>query len=342
MIVRESSVFTRSTVVVALAAALASSVTLPARTLAGENGGASIETQIVDALNKRYGVYAGYRANHAKGIVTQGTFKAAPEAGALSRSPLFTGATIPVTVRFSDGGGQPDVSDASPAANPHGIAIKFHLPNGGESDMVLNSFKFFPVGTAEDFRDLQLAAAASPPGSPKPTKLEAIVSRHPSVARANATLGIPDSFADEEYYGIDAFVFIDRAGQRQPVRYIVSPEHVVHLSNVEASGKSPNYLFADLPMRLKKGPVTFRVKAQLAAAGDQTKDATQPWPDDRKVVDLGVLTIDNVVADSARAQRQLLFLPGNLTEGIEPSDDPLIAARDGAYPISFGRRSEDP
>ena len=144
---------------------------LPAPTLAGENEGASIETQIVDALNKRYGVYPGYRANHAKGIVTQGTFKAAPEAGSLSRSPLFTGTTIPVTVRFSDGGGQPDVPDAAPAANPHGISIKFHLPNGGESDMVLNSFKFFPVGTAEDFRDLQLAAAASPPGSPRPTRL---------------------------------------------------------------------------------------------------------------------------------------------------------------------------
>jgi catalase len=54
------------------------------------------------------------------------------------------------------------------------------------------------------------------------------------------------------------------------------------------------------------------------------------------------LTIDNVVADSADAQRKLLFLPGNLTEGIEPSDDPLIAARDGAYPVSFGRRSEGP
>jgi len=88
--------------------------------------------------------------------------------------------------------------------------------------------------------------------------------------------------------------------------------------------------------------VTFRVRAQLAAAGDETKDATQPWPDDRKVVDLGVLTIDDVVADSAGAQRKLLFLPGNLTEGIEPSDDPLIAARDGAYPVSFGRRIEGP
>ncbi len=88
--------------------------------------------------------------------------------------------------------------------------------------------------------------------------------------------------------------------------------------------------------------MTFHIKAQLAASGDPTKDATQAWPDDRKVVDLGVLTIDRTVADSAAAERKLLFLPGRLIDGIEPSDDPLIAARDAAYAVSFGRRSANP
>jgi hypothetical protein len=44
----------------------------------------------------------------------------------------------------------------------------------------------------------------------------------------------------------------------------------------------------ELPDRLERGPVTFHLKAQLAAAGDSTKDPTKPWPDDRKVVELGV------------------------------------------------------
>ncbi len=88
--------------------------------------------------------------------------------------------------------------------------------------------------------------------------------------------------------------------------------------------------------------MTFHVKAQLAAAGDSTKDPTQVWPDDRKVVDLGLLTIDRTVADNADAQKKLLFLPGRLTDGIEPSDDPLIAARDGSYAVSFGRRRANP
>ncbi len=154
-----------------------------------------------------------------------------------------------------------------------------------------------------------------------------------------ATLGIPASFADEQYNGVDAFVFIDKAGHKQAFRYIIAPEHVVHLTGAEAATKSPNYLVDDLPKRLAAGPVTFHIKAQLAAAGDPTSDATKPWPDDRKVVDLGVLTVEKVVADSAAAQKTLLFMPGNVTDGIEPSDDPLIAARDAAYAVSFGRRS---
>jgi len=95
----------------------------------------------------------------------------------------------------------------------------------------------------------------------------------------------------------------------------------------------------EFPARLKRGPVTFHLKAQLAAPGDPTTDPTKPWPEDRKVVELGKLTIDKAVADSAEVQKALLFLPGLLTDGIEESDDPLIDVRNGAYAESFSRRN---
>jgi len=328
---------TRNTLAAALALTIAAGI--PTWVRADD---APVAVQIVDALNKRFGVQPGFRANHAKGIVVEGSFKASPEAANLSRSPLFASGKLPVTVRFSDAGGLPRQPDAAPVANPHGMAIKFHLPDGGESDIVVNAFKFFPVATAEDFRDLQLAAASSPPGSPMSAQFKAFLASHPGVAKANATLGTPASFADEQYFGVDAFVFTNKAGHKQAFRYIIAPEKVVHLSKEETAKKSPDYLMDDLSGRLAKGPVTFHIKAQLAAAGDPTKDATQAWPDDRKVVDLGVLTIDRTVADSAAEERKLLFLPGRLTDGIEPSDDPLITARDAAYAVSFGRRSAKP
>jgi catalase len=219
------------------------------------------------------------------------------------------------------------------------MAIKFHLPDGSETDMVINSFKFFPVSTADDLRDLFLAAAASPPDAPKPTKLDQFIASHPTVAAASATVATPDSFANEEYHGINAFVLINKTGERQAVRYLMAPERVVHLDVAEAAKQPPDFLLNELPERLKRGPVIFHLEARLAAAGDSTNDPAQPWPGDRKVVELGVLTLDKAVPNSAEAQKKLLFLPGQLTDGIEASDDPMIAVRDGAYAVSFSRRT---
>jgi len=300
---------------------------------------AALATQIVDALNKVYGVHPGFRANHAKGVVAEGFFKVAPEAVHLSKAVLFNGTSIPVTVRFSDSTGVPNLPDGSPLANPHGIALKFHLPGGGETDMVINALKFFPVSSGEDFRDMLLAVAASPPDAPKPTKLEQFAASHPNMPRALATVETPDSFADEEYYGVNAFIFINDKGERHAVRYVMAPEKLVHLSAEEAAKRAPDFLIDELPARLSRGPVTFHLKAQLAAPGDSTKDASIPRPPSNETFKLGTLTITKSAPDSLEAQKTLLFLPGQLVDGIEPSDDPLIGVRDGVYAVSFSRRT---
>src|SRR6266403_2723416 len=300
---------------------------------------AHLPTQIVDLANKVDGVHPGFSAFHAKGVVVEGSFKASPEAARFSRATLFNGSSIRVTARFSDGAGVPTVPDGSPAM-PRGIAIKYHLPGGTDTDMVTNSFKFFPVGTGEDFRDLLQAIVASPPDAPKPTKLDQFFASHPNAPKAIGSLPIPDSFADEEYHGIDAFIFVNKSGQRQAVRYLVVPEKLVHITPEEAVKQPPNYLFDELAKRIAQKPLVFHLKAQLAEPGDQTKDASQPWPEDRTLVDLGVLTLTKVVPNSAEAEKKLLFQPTNLTAGIELSDDPLPSVRAAAYGVSFGRRSQ--
>jgi len=217
-----------------------------------------------------------------------------------------------------------------------GVALRLRTQ---DTDMVINSLKFFPVATGEEFRDLLLALATSPPDAAKPTKFEQFVASHPSVPAAFSTIATPDSFADEEYYGINAFIFVNNAGVRQAVRYQMVPDRLVHLAAADAAKRSPNFLMEELPERLKRGPVTFHLRAQLAATGDSTKDPTNPWPDDRKVVELGVLTIDKALPNSGEVEKKLLFLPGELTDGIEQSDDPLIDVRNGAYALSFSQRN---
>ncbi len=96
----------------------------------------------------------------------------------------------------------------------------------------------------------------------------------------------------------------------------------------------------EIGARLAREPARFRVLVQLAESGDATNDATKPWPDERRTVDLGTLTVNKVVADSASAEKALLLMPNALTDGIEASDDPLIDARAQAYAVSFSRRSQ--
>jgi catalase len=300
-----------------------------------------VPEQIVDGMNKVWGSHPGLRANHAKGVVAEGSFTPGAGAAALSKAVIFSGKPVPVTVRFSDATGVPNLPDGDPYANPHGFAIKFHLADGGEADIVSNSLKFFPVATGEEFRDLLNAIIASGPDSPKPTKLEQFIGSHPAFLAANATVATPTSFARETYYGIDAFVFVNAAGARQPFRWKILPAAgAEHLSSADAAKQSPDFLVKELPARLAKGPVVFSLSAQLANPGDPTSDPTKPWPDDRKVVELGTLTLTKAAADSATAEKSLLFLPTNLPDGIEASDDPLIDTRTQAYAVSFGRRSQ--
>jgi len=241
-------------------------------------------------------------------------------------------------VRFSNDGGIPTVPDGAPS-NPKGMAIKFHLPGGGEVDMVILAVKFFPVATGEQFRDLLVAISESPPDAPKPTKLDQFSASHPTFPASFGSAPTPNSFAEQVYHGIDAFIFVDKAGHRQAVRYIMTPEKSVRLTAEEAARKPPNFLVEDLPQRIAQKPVVFHLKAQLAAPGDQTQDPSKPWPDDRQVVDLGVLTLDKPAVDSLEAQKTLLFLPNRLADGIELSDDRLPVIRSEVYVSAFARRA---
>jgi catalase len=301
---------------------------------------ASPETEAVDALQKLFGAHKGFRSNHAKGVLTEGTFTASGAGAEFSHAAHLKSGTVPVVVRFSDATGIPTIPDGSPDANPHGMAVKFKLP-AGEMDLVAVSVPVFPVATASDFRDLLLAVAASGPDAAKPTPIESFVASHPAVAASAEGVGTPASFATEQYNGLNAFVFVDGAGQKTPFRYrIVPTAGVVHIGKDEADKKNPDFLAQELSQRLAGGPVTFKLVAQIGQPGDPTSDATKAWPADRRLVDLGTISVVSQPKDADARMRELLFLPGQLADGIDPSDDPLIASRDAAYADSFGRRSQ--
>jgi catalase len=299
----------------------------------------SLVQQIFETMVKA-GAKPGYRLAHAKGIVTQGTFTPSKGAASLSKAAHFQGAPVPVIVRFSNGPADPSTPDNSPDAGPRGMAIRFNLPGGGRTDLVVLSHNGFVVGNGEDFLALEKAAVATDPSQPHPWPIEAFLGAHPLALKfVQESQAVPVSFATAEFFSNDAFIFVNQQAVRRAGRYQIIPLAGQHtLSNAEAKAKSANFLFEELRTRLKTGPVKFRLVAQLANPGDPTNDASLVWPDDRKTVELGTISITSVVADSDAAQKALVFFPTTLTDGIELSDDPLPALRTAAYALSFARR----
>lgn len=291
--------------------------------------------QIVDTMNDIFGRHPGFRAFHAKGVVCEGNFTPSASATTLSRAPHLRG-PVKTTVRFSDGTGLPDVPDGFPDAGPRGMAVRFHLPGGGETDIVTNAFNGFPVCDGEEFLAFFRAIAATKPGSPKPTPLDKFLGDHPKALKvATAPKPVPASFVTELYFAVHAFKFTNAEGKSRFGRYRFLPVAGTKLlSAEEAAKKGPNFLIDELTERLAKGPAALRLVVQLAADGD----VTVVWPEDRPVVELGVLSITGRMADQDAAQRGFGVDPLRLVDGIEASDDPLLELRSGVYAVSRRRR----
>jgi catalase len=296
--------------------------------------------EIFETMLQVHGVKPGYRVVHAKGIVCQGTFTPSKDAATLSRAGHFQDVSVPVTVRLSDGNPDPIIPDNTPNAGPRGMAIRFKLPNGDETDIIALSVNGFAVGTGEEFLALQKAVAATDPTKPHPWPIEGFLGTHPNALRfVKGTQVVPASFATESFFANDTFIFVNKAGAKQAVRYQIIPFAGQHdLSDEEAKTKPEGFLFDDFKTRLAAGPIQYHLVVQLPNAGDSTRDPSIIWPEDRKTIDMGTISMTSVVPNSSAAEQALAFDPTDLTDGIELSDDPFPSLRSRVYALASAYR----
>ena len=112
---------------------------------------ATTPESFVDALNSAFGKQTTQRAAHAKGVVLLGKFVPSAEAASVSKALHFKH-KVPVTARFSANSGIPKIADADPRAAPRGLAIRFRLPDGSDTDLVTHSYNGFPAKNPEEFQ----------------------------------------------------------------------------------------------------------------------------------------------------------------------------------------------
>jgi catalase len=293
--------------------------------------------QVVDAINEIAGEHPGHRAAHAKGTLMAGTFT--PAGAGLTRAAHLSGEPVPVTVRFSNGSGDPGVPDHARVGR--GMAVKFYLPDGSRTDIVGLSLPCFFVRTPEDFLDFTRAQKPDPDtGQPDMEKVGAFMSAHPEALPAiQAALSAepPESYATCAYNSIHSFRLSDPDGGSRFVRWRFEPEAGERaIPTDEARKRGPDYLQHEIAGR---GGAAFRLLAVLAAEDDPVDDPTVEWPAERERVELGRLELTGPDTERERGDDILVFDPTRVTDGIEPSGDPILLFRPRAYSVSVARRT---
>ena len=173
--------------------------------------------QALDGIAERYGHHPRHRGLHAKGTLYSGTFTATPQAGHLTRAAHMQGEPVRATIRFSNGGGNPNVPDYAP--DVRGLAVTFHLADGSRTDISAQTVPRFPFGDVDQFIDF---VRGSRPGRAGALRLLMFFARHPRTLGATrenlAALKPPPSFAARRYYAFHAFRWLGPEGDERYVR----------------------------------------------------------------------------------------------------------------------------
>ena len=291
-------------------------------------------------FHKIFGSHPGFRPAHAKGLMLQGTFKPAAGAASLTKAPHIARESTPVTVRFSNATGLPEIPDSAPEANPRGLAIRFHLAERVHTDIISHSTDGFPTRDGYEFLEFVKAAAASGPEVPSPKPIERFLGAHPAALRFVQTpKPFPSSLARDTYFGVTAFRFINAQDDGRYGRYRIVPEAGNdYLSDDKVASIRSDYHYEELEHRVKQSPIRFRIFVQIAAPGDVTDDATVQWPETHPLVEFGTIELSSILPDSIVLQKHIIFDPIPRVDGIEPSADPLLELRAAVYLLSGRER----
>jgi len=297
--------------------------------------------RVIDGFEATSGKHIGFRRNHAKGVCATGWFDATGAAGPYSKARLLTPGHYPVVGRFAFAGGMPYIPDAPGLIRSLALQIK---PSGGEEwRLAMIDIPVFPFANVDTFYEQMMTSVPDPAtGKPDPEKMKVFTAAHPEFLAAVGIVGkrvASSGFANTTYNGLNTFLFVNHEGVSVPVRWSVVPEQAFAPLGPKLEDK--NYLFDALIADAAK-PLKWKVLVTIGQADDPVRPDL-PWPETRKQIDIGTVTLDKLVGeDSAGAAcTDITFDPTVLPAGISTSADGIPAARSAAYARSFLLREHE-
>jgi catalase len=329
-------------IMVSIAAAATSLLAVGAAAQSSPTSLAAVDpVAMIDQFEATAGKFEGYRRSGAKGICAMGEFVGSAAARDLSTASVFSGETIPVIVRFSVGGANPNAPDN--ARGQRNMALQFDLPGGEQWQMGNISTPVFGSSSPQQLLDLLASRQADPAtGAANPDLVRAFNEANPEVLLQGSYLAsqpVPASYAGVNYWGVHGYGFVNAAGATQYGKWVFEPvAGTMGLTDEEAQARGPNFLFDDLRQRVSQGEVAFDFNLELAEPGDTIDNATIALPEGREKVSLGTLKVTSVSEDAGGACLTITFNPMNMPAGVVPSADPMLAGRAAPYVISLSRR----
>jgi len=294
--------------------------------------------KMVAALAPPTGVALGHRRNHAKGICFTGVFEANGAGSALSKAQVFTRGQYPVLGRFNLGTADPNAPDAT--VRVRGMGLQIATPDEQLWRSAMIDPPFFAVSTPQAFYELLLASASKDPDA-----MKTFAGAHPEIAAFGAwakSAPWTGSYAEERFNSLNSFVFADSSGAEKTVRWSLLPAaQPVPISQDDLAKRGPDFLEQEITERVRGGPQRWTMVVTVANPGDPTADPSKAWPEDRRTVEVGTLTVQQIEPDRDGPCRDINFDPTVLPSGMRTSDDPFPAARSAAYAKSYDLRTAE-
>jgi catalase len=294
--------------------------------------------EVVDAFAPPGGPALGHRRNHVKGICFTGVFEANGAGSSLSEAPMFLPGQYPVIGRFNLA--TADIKAADATVRVRGMGLQIAAPGGQLWRMAMIDAPFFPVSTPQGLYELVRAS-----GSKDPSAMKTFGAEHPEIAHFGAwaqSAPWTASYAEEPYNSLNSFVFTSASGAANVVRWSLLPSaQPVPVPPDELARRPPDFLEQEIAQRIKSGPLRWTLVIHVADAADPTSDPSHEWPQNRRAVDVGTLTVRDIEPEANGPCRDINYDPTVLPTGMRTSDDPFPAARSSAYRRSYDLRTAE-